>query len=118
MVRIVDAATGDVVAAHARLADNPWTRFRGLMLHGRLGEGEGLDIRPCSSIHMMFMLFSIDAVFYDREGKVTKVARRVRPWIGLAFGGRGAKGVVELPVGAAAGVEPGHQLEFVAEAQA
>lgn len=105
------------MAADARVADNAWTRFRGLMLHGRLGEGEGLDIRPCGSIHMMFMRFSIDAVFYDRDGKVTKVARRVRPWIGLAFGGRGAKGVVELPVGAAAGVEVGHRLEFEGEAQ-
>jgi len=114
MARIVDVSAGKVVAEHASTADTAWTRFRGLMLRGGLAEGEGLDIRPCGSIHMMFMRFAIDAVFYDREGRVTKVARGVRPWVGLAFGGRGAKGVIELPRGAANFVEAGHQLEFAA----
>lgn len=114
MARIVDISAGRVVAEQAATADSAWTRFRGLMLRKGLAEGEGLDIRPCGSIHMMFMCFAIDAVFYDREGRVTKVARGVRPWVGLAFGGRGAKGVIELPRGAAAFVEAGHQLEFAA----
>lgn len=114
MARIVDTSAGRVVAFAAATADNPWTRFRGLMLHAPLAEGEALDIRPCGSIHMMFMRFAIDAVFYDAEGRVTKVARGVRPWVGIAFGGRGAKGVIELPRGAAEFVEPGHQLEFAA----
>ena len=33
--------------------------------------------------------FPIDAVFYDRAGRVTNVGRGVRPWIEGAFGGRG-----------------------------
>jgi len=114
MARIVDVSAGQVVAEHADTADNAWTRFRGLMLRAPMAEGEGLDIRPCGSIHMMFMRFAIDAVFYDSDGRVTKVSRGVRPWIGIAFGGRGAKGVIELPRGAAAFVERGHQLEFAA----
>ena len=60
------------------------------------------------------MFFPIDAVFYDDDLCVTKVSRHMRPWIGLAFGGRGAKGVVELPAGAAAAVEAGHQLAIAA----
>jgi len=67
-------------------------------------------IEPCSSIHMMFMLFGIDAVFFDPSGRITKVARDVKPWIGLAFGGRGARGVVELPRGKADGLLVGHHL--------
>lgn len=89
-----------------------WTRFRGLMLRSRLEPGEALAIEPCASIHMFFMRFSIDAVFYDRNRKVTKVRRRVRPWIGLAFGGPGARGVVELASGAAAEIVPGDTLVF------
>ncbi len=112
MLEIVDADTGRVVASRASVADNPWTRFRGLMLRGSLGAGEGLVIRPCSSIHMMFMRFPIDAVFFDREQRVTKVGRGVPRWRGLAFGGKGAKGVIELAAGAAEGVEAGHQLTF------
>jgi len=61
---------------------------------------------------MMFMRFPIDAVFFDKEERVTKVARNVRPWWGLAFGGRGAKCVIELPRDAGNGIEPGHQLLF------
>ena len=114
MARIVDVSAGQVVAERADTADNAWRRFRGLMLRAPLAEGEGLDIRPCGSIHMMFMRFPIDAVFYKEDGTVTKVSRNVRPWMGFAFGGKGAKGVVELPVGAAESVEPGHVLKFAA----
>ena len=62
---------------------------------------------------MLFMLFSIDAVFFDEDDRVTRVASNVRPWIGLASGGRAAVGVIELPRGAAVDVQPGDQLEFV-----
>lgn len=93
-------------------ATSLWTRFAGLMLRSPLLPGQGLIIRPCSSIHMMFMRFAIDAVFFDRDLVVTKVGRGVRPWIGLAFGGRGAKGVIELPRGAAADTQPGDRLQF------
>ncbi|OAI43557.1 hypothetical protein AYO38_10650 [bacterium SCGC AG-212-C10] len=113
-MKIINATTGAPVATFASEASNPWTRFRGLMLRGRLQPGEGLLIRPCGSIHMMFMRFSIDAVFYDKDMNVTKVVHSLPPWIGLAFGGKGAKGVIELPAGAAEGIEAGHQLALAA----
>ena len=111
-MRIVDETTDTELGSQVAMANNPWTRFRGLMLRRRLRAGEGLRIEPCASIHMMFMLFAIDAVFYDRDGRVTKVARRVRPWVGIA-GKRGSRGVIELPVGAAEHVEASHQLRFL-----
>jgi uncharacterized protein len=108
-MKIQVAESGRTVAEHATVARNPWQRFRGLMLRSRLQPGEGLVITPCSSIHMMFMRFAIDAVFYDKSGRVTNVASGVRPWIGMAWG-KGGKSVVELPVGAAAGLKAGDQL--------
>jgi uncharacterized membrane protein (UPF0127 family) len=111
MTQVTVQRTGDVLVRDLEVANSYWARFRGLMLRGPLPQGGGLDISPCGSIHMMFMRFPIDAVFYDGDGKVTKVGRRVRPWIGMAFGGKGAKGVLELPAGAAANVEPGDILE-------
>jgi uncharacterized membrane protein (UPF0127 family) len=98
------------VASPLEYATNAWTRFRGLMLRRELSAGAGLLIRPCGSIHMMFMRFPIDAVFLDGSGRVTKVAHGVRPWVGMAYGGRGAKAVIELPVGGAARVQAGDQL--------
>lgn len=102
------------LASAAGEARSPWSRFRGLMLRRGLPSGGGLVIRPCGSIHMMFMRFPIDAVFVDRHQRVTRVAANVRPWLGFAFGGRGAQAVIELPVGASHGVEPGDELEFAA----
>jgi uncharacterized protein len=110
VARIRNDSTGVVLAESAAVAKNPWTRFRGLMLRSRLNDGEGLIIKPCGSIHMMFMRFRIDAVFFDKNLQVTRVRRGLRPWAGFAFGGRAARGVVELPAGAASVVEPGHQL--------
>lgn len=101
-----------VVAEDVRPAHNVVARTRGLMLRAGLSEGEALDIRPCGSIHMMFMRFPIDAVFYNKEHRVTKVAQNVRPWTGLAMGGKGAHGVIEMRAGTAANVQPGDLLEF------
>ncbi len=112
MTRLSNATRGFVLATHLQRAVGTPARIRGLMFRAHLEEGAGLDINPCSSIHMMFMRFPIDAVFYDREGRVTRVGRGVRPWTGMAFGGRGAKGVVELPAGAAGPTQPGDQLVF------
>ena len=112
MSAVRDATSGATLAEHLEVARSHWARFRGLMLRRSLPAGAGLQLEPCTSIHMMWMRFPIDAVFYDREGRVTRVGRGVRPWIGVAFGGRGARGVLELPAGAAAATEAGHQLEF------
>lgn len=112
MAVLRDATTDSVVADQLDYARSVFARTRGLMLRKTLAPGAGLVIHPCGSIHMMFMRFPIDAVFYDRDGCVTKVSRKVRTWTGIAFGGRGAKGVIELPAGAADGVQVGHQLVF------
>ena len=117
MAAIRVSGTGELVAADAQAAHGVVSRTRGLMFRGSLAEGEALDIRPCGSIHMMFMRFPIDAVFYDRDFRVTKVASRVRPWVGMAFGGKGARGVIEMRAGAAANLQPGDLLDFEAEKQ-
>ena len=66
--------------------------------------------RPASSIHMFFMRFAIDAVFCDRDLTVLKVVPSLRPWRMASH--RGAKIVVELAEGAAAGVSPGDRLSL------
>ena len=111
-ITALDVTTGEVLALDLQLGTHWWQRLRGLMFRRSLRDGEGLWIAHCSSIHMMFVPFPLDAVFLDRELRVVKVARSVRPWIGLAVGGRGSHGVIEVASGAAASVLPGHQVEF------
>ena len=99
---------GTLVCARCAIASNPWTRFRGLMGRASLAPDEGMLFRPAGSIHMFFMRFAIDAVFCDRDLRVLKVERDLQPW--RTAGARGAKVVVELAPGAAAGLGPGDQL--------
>jgi uncharacterized protein len=99
---------GTIVCVRCAVADNPWTRFRGLMGRASLARDEGLLIEPTGSIHMFFMRFAIDAVFCDRELVVLRVARGLKPWRLAAQ--RGAKVVIELADGAAAVIEPGDRL--------
>ncbi len=106
-----DLTSGRVLAPDAREARGFFGRGIGLSFRRSI-PGGGLVIRPCSSIHMAFMRFPIDVVFFDRDLTVTKVARGVRPWIGFAFGGRGAAGVLEIPAGGARDTDIGHVLAF------
>jgi uncharacterized membrane protein (UPF0127 family) len=54
------------------------------------------------------MRFPIDVVFCDRDLRVVKVVRALRPW--RTTGARGARVTIELAAGAAAGIQPGAQL--------
>jgi uncharacterized membrane protein (UPF0127 family) len=71
--------------------------MKGLLGRSELPEEEGILLRPCSSIHMFFMRFPIDAVFLDRDLRVLRVAAELAPW--RLAGKRGAKMVLELPAG-------------------
>jgi uncharacterized protein len=106
---------GAVVCERCVLADNPWTRLKGLLGRRGLDDGEGLLIRPTGSIHMFFMRFAIDAVFLDKELCVLKVAADLKPWRMAAK--KGAKQVLEIAAGEAArrGLELGQRLVLAEE---
>ena len=101
---------GRVVCARCRLATKPWSRMRGLLGRASLDRDEGMLFRPAGSIHMFFMRFAIDAVFLDRDLVVVDVVPNLKPW--RMASRRGAKVVVELAEGAAAGLRPGDQLQL------
>jgi uncharacterized protein len=88
---------GSTVCERCLLAETPLSRLRGLLGRAGLERGEGILLRPASSIHMWFMRFAIDAVFLDPEGNVLRVVERLRPW--RMAGCLGAKAVIELPAG-------------------
>ena len=104
---------GDVVVESCLLAETALTRSRGLLGRSGLSSGEGMLLRPASSIHTAFMRFPIDAVFLDRADRVLKVASDLRPW--RTSGCRGARAVLELPAGEARrrGLRPGVSLTQV-----
>ncbi len=105
---------GAIVCERCTLADSPVTRLRGLLGRDGLEQGEGLLLRPASSIHTFFMRFSIDVVFLDRALVVLGIADDVDPW--RAASQRGAKAVLELPAGESSrrGLTVGDQLTLAA----
>lgn len=79
------------------MADRPFGRMRGLLGRRSLAPGEGLLLKPASSVHTFFMRFAIDVVFLDRDLRVLSIAANVRPW--RAAGRSGARAALELPAG-------------------
>jgi uncharacterized membrane protein (UPF0127 family) len=110
---VVERADGAVVCERCLVADRPLPRMKGLLGRSELPPGEGILLRPASSIHMWFMRFPIDAVFLDRDLRVVRVVPELRPWrIARA---RGAHSTLEIAAGEAErrGVSEGDTLRLV-----
>ena len=82
------------------IADTFLKRFLGLMGRKKIPRGRGLLILPCNSIHMLFMRFSIDAVYVDKNFVVKKIVRKLPAWLGMSICA-GANAVIELAAGEA-----------------
>jgi uncharacterized membrane protein (UPF0127 family) len=99
-----------MLAERIRWARSAMDRARGL-IGSPLGADEALIIVPASQVHTFFV-GAIDVVFCDHGWRVLHVVspmppRRVTKWV------RGARYVVELNPGVAAGVAVGDELELV-----
>lgn len=94
-------------------ADTPLRRMRGLLGRAPLGAGQALHIRPCRSVHTLFMRMPLDVIFLDAEDRVCRVHTAVGPWR-MAQGGPGSRSVLEMAAGEAArlGVAPGQRLVY------
>jgi uncharacterized membrane protein (UPF0127 family) len=122
-MRALNVTRGSVLAAEVEVAGGLWGKFKGLMGRASLAEGAALWLPDSNGIHMMFMRFPIDAVFVGAAGPdgvrtVLSVHRALPAWRGLVPLVRGAKGVLELPVGAidASGTAVGDEITLVEEA--
>lgn len=106
---LVDEA-GRVVLARCHLADRAPARAVGLLGTARLAPDEGVWIAPCASVHMFGMRYPISCLFLDGEGRVIGRRDRLDPWRTARV--RGARAVVEGPVGTFAGVPVGSRMRL------
>ncbi|WP_136603450.1 DUF192 domain-containing protein [Salinigranum halophilum] len=101
------------LATRVEVAESRVAQARGLMFRRSVPDQYALvfpfDGVGSRSLHMVFVPFSIDAVWLD-GAEVTKV-ERLRAWTGLGWGR--ADCVVELPAGAAADVAVGDRIRIV-----
>jgi uncharacterized membrane protein (UPF0127 family) len=113
-VRLVHERDGgrETLATTVDVAESRLAQGRGLMFRRSIPDSYALvfpfDAAGTRSLHMLFVPFDIDAVWLV-DGEVTKV-KRLRAWRGIGWG-RGDC-VVELPAGAADGVERGDRLRL------
>ncbi len=114
MLRVENLTQGTVLIDKGRVADNPWTRLKGLLGVRHLAEGDGLLIKPCNSVHCMFMSMTIDVLYLDKDNVILGFDHQLKPWrIGTIY--RHCRSVIELPAGTIAkqGVAVGEQLKVM-----
>ncbi len=104
------ARSGAILGTEVERADSHWQRMVGLLGRRSLSPGGGMRFEAASSLHMMFMRFAIDVVYFDREQRVVKLVSDFKPWRFSAA--RGARGAYELAAGviAASDVIVGDEL--------
>jgi uncharacterized membrane protein (UPF0127 family) len=111
-----------VLARNVEIADTALAQMRGLMFRSELPEEFALVMEvggerllPFTSgpkrhsVHMLFVRVPLDVLWLDGE-EVTKTAR-MRPWRSVKMGK--ANRIIELPAGAAEGVETGDTVRLV-----
>lgn len=101
------------LATDVEVADSILGQARGLMFRRSIPEEYALVFpfgRPVTrGFHMLFVPFDIDVVWLV-DGRVERV-KRLRAWRG--YGRARGDTVLELPAGAAAGVESGDEVVVV-----
>lgn len=78
-VRVWNQTRAAVLCERGAVADNFFTRLRGLLGRSTLPPDEGLLLAPCPSIHMFGMKFPLDIIFLTRENRVTDFVENIAP---------------------------------------
>jgi len=77
---VVNISKDTVLADKAEIAKTFLARLIGLLNRQSLSKGEALILMPSNCIHSLFMRFTIDAVFLNKEGKVIKALPSFKPF--------------------------------------
>ncbi len=69
----------EVLATHVEKANSLFSRMKGLLGRSGLENHRTLWISNCNSIHTLFMKFSIDVIFVNKDLIVKAVYRNIKP---------------------------------------
>lgn len=98
LLQVINVTRQCPLITRGEQATNFLTRFRGLIGHRPLQEGDGLMIVPCQGVHTLFMRFPIDVVYVGADNRVVRLVPNLPP---NRFGPLDFKTrfVLELPAG-------------------
>lgn len=97
-MKVVNLTQNTLLSRKAGIADDFFSRLKGLLGRKNLLADEALIITHSRSIHMFFMKFSIDAVFIDKNKIVVGLVERIKPFQMSPMFFK-AQDVIELPEG-------------------
>jgi uncharacterized membrane protein (UPF0127 family) len=98
IVRIINKTKNTILAQRAEVAATILKGIKGLLGRKGIGEGEGMIIKPCSSIHTFFMQFPIDVIFLNKDNQIAALREYMPPYRMFSTWFKG-KQVIELPAG-------------------
>lgn len=107
--RLLDSH-GKVLFARVSVPANFFSRARGLIGRAPLADDEAWWFAHCSAVHMFGMHLSIDVVFVDGDGRITRIVNALKP-LAAAMSPQ-ARHVIEMRAGRARqlGLAPGDRL--------
>lgn len=98
MAKLISKKDQNVICQKVHVAKTIWARTRGLLGTQSLPKRECLWIHKCNSIHTWFMNYPIDVIFVDKELKVIKTYKNLKPWK-ITFPKFNASSVFEMQAG-------------------
>ena len=115
---IRNTSRNTVVGETIEVAETAVQKVKGLLGRDCLEDGQGLLFKGAGSLHTLFMRFPIDIIYANKQGKVLKAAKAVRPFKVAAAPLRGYY-AIELPVGAinASNTQVGDLLDLAADSE-
>lgn len=95
---VANLTRGTLLGDRIEIADTFLSRFLGLIPRRGLNVGEGLYLKPSSGVHMFWMRFAIDVIGLDKQMRVVRVWRNLKPWRMTSVSTK-MQSALELPVG-------------------
>lgn len=97
-MQVINQSNNSVLATDAVIANTVFKRMKGLLGRREFQGGQALVIKPCNSVHTLFMRFPIDVLFLDSNNRIVKAIANMKPFriSGIYFQ---ASFVIELPSG-------------------
>ncbi|MBP7088852.1 MAG: DUF192 domain-containing protein [Candidatus Omnitrophica bacterium] len=112
LYKITNKTKNILISPKAKIADDFFKRLIGLMFKKFMDKEEVLIFKHASSIHTCFMRFPIDIVFLNKEMRIIRICKAVKPWRAVFC--PGSLFTLEFPSPAACGksLELGNILEL------
>jgi hypothetical protein len=97
-MQLVNVTRKIILAREVVLATSFGHRLKGLIGTHSLPADKAMLLRPCNSIHTLFMQYPIDAVFLDNDHRIIRILPALPPYRFSPLV-RGAETVLELQAG-------------------